>query len=51
MKTMQRVMLTGLLTLATLVSGCVVHEHGHTTIVQPTPTARVAATSCAVAFG
>lgn len=29
MKTIRLVMLTGLLTLATLTSGCVVHEHGY----------------------
>ena len=29
MKTMQRLILTGLLALATILSGCVVHEHGH----------------------
>ena len=29
MKTMHLVMMTGLLALATLVSGCVIHEHGH----------------------
>ena len=29
MKTMQLLMLAGLLALATLVSGCVVHEHGY----------------------
>lgn len=29
MKTMRLVMLTGLLTLATLVGGCVIHEHGY----------------------
>jgi hypothetical protein len=29
MKTTHLVMLTGLLALATLVSGCVIHEHGY----------------------
>ena len=29
MKTMQLLILTGLLALATLVSGCVIHEHGY----------------------